>query len=190
MSLRVFSLSGATRSAAAFLVAAVTQACSWAQPSIPYDHKIAILIGTGHYQAGRGKVTFRELPGVANDLTSVSAALSSLGFDEIYIYSDLEKPAASKTDFRTPLRIGESPILPVNSLHVARVINDLLAERFENSKERNLLLVYLSGHGGVFGKADRVIALPDSEVANPDSFFRVRKLLNLLADKAPSHIIL
>lgn len=149
-----------------------------------YARKIALLIGTGHYQAGRGKGAFRDLPAVANDLNAMGLALTSIGF-QTKIYSDLDVPGDSSLSFRSPLVAGESPVLPVTTLHIARIVEQLL-DSLEQSTERTLLVVYLSGHGGILGKSDRVVALPDSEPGSPDSFFRVRKLLNSLAERAPN----
>lgn len=147
-----------------------------------YSRKIALLVGTGKYQAGRGKGSFRDLPAVANDLKEMAAALGGIGF-ETKIFSDLETPNGSTQSFRSPLVAGEASGVPVNSLHIARIVEQVL-DSLDRSSERALLLIYFTGHGGTFGKSERVVALPDSEPTSPDSFYRLRKLLNLLADRA------
>ncbi|MBI3527860.1 MAG: caspase family protein [Betaproteobacteria bacterium] len=144
-----------------------------------------MLIGLGKYESGASKGLFRDLPVAANDLEAVANALERLGFDQIEIYSDLMPPIGSRFDFRSLLIPGDSPSLPINSLHVDRLINDRLIA-LEETEENDLLLIYFTGHGGIFGKADRVLAVPDSRVSTPNSFVQVKHILNIMADRANS----
>jgi Caspase domain len=155
------------------------------QSTFAYDHRIALLIGLGKYESGKNKGFFRELPDAANDLETVGKALEKLGFDQIQIYSDLIPPSGSQFEYRSLLSPSDSPSMAVNSLHFQKLINDRLSA-LEDTRENSLLLIYFTGHGGIFGKAERVLAVPESEIGNPSSFPKVREILNTLAVKAAS----
>lgn len=151
-------------------------------PQPPYLRKIALLIGIGRYEPGQNKGRFLNIPGVEKDLRTLSSALSDIGFETL-VYSDLAKPHGT-APFRSLLKPSESRDQSVNISHIGRILGNVLDD-LEASAERALLLVYFSGHGGIIGKAERVMALPDSTNADPDSFYRKKKLLYYLTDRAP-----
>ena len=148
-----------------------------------YDQRIALLIGLGRYEHGVNKGLFRDLPVAANDLEAVGKALENIGFNQIEIYSDLTPPYGSRFEYRSLLSASERPSSPINSLQVERLINSILSA-VEQKAGKNLLLIYFTGHGGIFGKAERVLAVPDSETNNPRSFSRVQEIINNMAEKA------
>jgi len=157
------------------------------QTTLGYEKRIAVLIGLGEYETGRNKGVFRNLPVVSNDLEAVGKALLKLGFEEILIFSDQKKPLGSPFDYR-PVLLPEQLLensARVSAADIERIITQLL-EKVHKSGSKDLLLIYFTGHGGVFGKADRVLALPQSEKSVRGSYYRVRALLNNLADKAPT----
>lgn len=150
-----------------------------------YDQRIALLIGLGQYEGGLNKGVFRNLPVVANDLEAVGKALQKLGFNDIKIYTDQTLPSGSRFDYYSLLHAADTASARVSSLDIERVINQLL-DKLHQSGKNNLLLVYFTGHGGAFGKADRVLVAPQSERSVPSSFYRVRRLLNSMTDLAPA----
>ncbi len=167
----------------ALLAVALATAAMLPKRALAYDQRIALLIGLGEYESGQNKGVFRNLPIVANDLDAVGKALTKLGF-RVLIYSDQQKPLGSSFEYLrlTALDAG-SP--RVSSQDVEDVVNNLL-NKLHESGQNALLLVYYSGHGGVFGKADRVLVAPQSRSSSPSSFYRVRKLLIDMSDKAPA----
>ena len=150
------------------------------QSTFAYDHRIALLFGLGNYESRKNKGFFGKLPYVVNDLEAVGTALKKLGFDQIHIFSDQTPPRGSQFEYRNPNRFSA-----VNSLDFDRQISHQLSS-LEGAMGHNLLLIYFTGHGGIFGKAERVLAVPDSEIGNPSSFPRVRQLLNTLDANAAS----
>src|SRR5262245_20230307 len=70
------------------------------QTAIAYDYRVAVLFGFEKYEQGEGKGIFRNLPFTTNDLESVGNALSEIGFDDIYIFSDTAAPTKSKLTYR------------------------------------------------------------------------------------------
>jgi hypothetical protein len=149
-----------------------------------YDHRIAVLVGLGKYEHGRGNGLFSDLPLIANDLDAVATALDAIGFDDIRIYSDLDAPIGSKFSFRKPVYAIEAPTVPVHSLHFEAILDGLI-NNLDGLNEQDLVLVYFTGHGGTLGKAERVLAMPDSQLGVPKSFAKVQELLAGLVERAP-----
>ena len=143
-----------------------------------YDKRVALLIGLGKYQAGKGKGVFRDIPEVKKDLIALAKALEHVGYDEIVIYSDYQADEATKWEFQ--------PLTPPKSRRpvAAADLNDQVSERLSalrNESGRTLFLVYFTGHGGTIHKTERVIATPDSHNGNASSFVMVRQLLHKMA---------
>ena len=158
-----------------------------------YDQRYALLIGLGKYEQGRNKGFFRNLELVVNDLETVANALREIDFDQIDIYSDLDpQSTGGDVDYKKLLFFGENVLTPIRAEHIRKIIRDKLDyfESLEKSEldmpKKRLLLVYFTGHGGLIGRADRVLATPDSDVNDPESFPRVYKLLDDLTARAPT----
>jgi hypothetical protein len=173
-----------TRLAVAPLAAAIAVACVAPKSALGYDQRIAVLIGIGNYERGGNKAIFRNLDIVANDLDAVGKVLQKLGFDEIQIYSDQKEPRDSHFEYQRLVPFDQASRF-VAMTDIGDVINPLLKKLHIEGKG-TLLLIYFSGHGGVLGETERVLAMPESVKTNPDSYYRLRNLLHAMADLAPN----
>lgn len=163
----------------AALAATIIIAVQASQPALAYEHPMAILFGFENYERGENKGIFRNLPFTGNDLELVGTALSEIGFDPIYIYSDIVAPRGSKFEYR-PLRPSK--------VDLEAKISDLLISLESNNQENrnDLLLIYFTGHGGTFNKDNptRMLALPNTQRQRFPSYAGVLPILELMSSTA------
>ena len=160
------------------LIATMLVAVATFRPVYAYEQRVAVLIGLEHYEVGRGKGIFRDLPFSTNDLEAVGKALKEIGFDRIFLYSDAEAPKGSDFEYRSLLPADEETST-VGSEHIGGIISQALHAL--KKKRNSLLFVYFTGHGGAFEGGDRVLALPNSKLKDPTSFSRVQMILEQMA---------
>lgn len=146
----------------------------------PYEKRVALLIGMQDYTSGLGRGIFRDLPYTVNDLEAVGTVLKEIGFDTIYVFSDVKEPIDSKFEYRSILPLGAGSSA-ASAAGLWQIIFDFLSSLKKDQK--TLLFMYFTGHGGTFEGEDRVLALPDSNLNNPESFSRVQKILEVIAKK-------
>jgi len=165
------------------LIAAIIIAAQAPQPALAYEHRMAVLFGFENYEQGESKGIFRNLPFTANDLESVGTALSEIGFDPIYVYSDIAAPTGSKFEYRKipPSRAEfESTI--------SKVLDSLESKNESNNQQspNRLLLIYFTGHGGTFNKTypNRMLALPNTQVRIFPSYAAVWPILEQMSSTA------
>lgn len=145
------------------------------QTAFAYEQRIAILFGFEKYEGGEGKGVFRNLPFATNDLESVATALHDIGFDRIEIFTDARQPRASLFQYRS-IRPDKGTL----ENQIVEFLNTLP----NDSKQKSLLLIYFTGHGGVFNQADRMLALPDTKDGVDSSYAEVWKILEMMTNKA------
>lgn len=146
-----------------------------------YEKRVALLMGIGEYVSGRGQGIFSNLPIAVDDLELVSSALADIGF-EVHIYSDAARPAQGRLPHR---KFSEDYLqTSVRADDIDRIVRQMLTALTAEG-QRTLLLVYFTGHGGVFGNSDRVLATSDSRLDLPSTFVRVADLLDGMFDLAP-----
>lgn len=152
------------------------QACL---PALAYEQRVAILFGFKNYEQGQGKGIFRNLPFTANDLESVGTALREIGFDpiNIHIYSDIDAPKGTKFEYRK-INSNRSQLEET----ISKALESLQSD--EQQHRDSLLLIYFTGHGGIFNNSKRMLAFPDTKVNNETSYASVWSILEQLSSNA------
>ena len=141
-----------------------------------YDQLNALLIGLGNYEIGRGKGSFRDLSMVPGDLETMAEVLKQIGF-QVDIYSDLDPQR-----YRRLLFPDEDSTQAVRVEHLRTTIEDFVES---HKNENSLVLIYFTGHGGLAGKTNRLLAVPDSVLRDELSFADVSYLLETIDLEAP-----